>query len=361
MTIASEIQRIKNNIAAAYASCSSKGGTLPATQNSANLATCIDTITGGGGSGDTISPRTINNGVYELPSSTFDFTLPSTVTSLGKNVMRGWFYQDQNINKVDCSSLTKIDKAGCFYETFYQSSVTSADFSGLLTVESGTNSFYRSFGACANLTSCDFSNLISIAGSGFESTFLNCTSLQNIDFSSLTTVSGGTNSIFSGCTSLTSVNFDSLTTVSGSTAFYGLFYGCTSLSSVSFNNLVTIGSNISGGTNRHFYQAFYNCSNLQSVSFPKLEKIYCNGNVAQGSFASNNTIQKLYFPKLDTITYGTGASSSNQAACKNIFTGCSELTEIHFGAANQAAIEASPGYSTLWGRGAGNATVYFDL
>ena len=69
----------------------------------------------------------------------------------------------------------------------------------------------------------------------------------------------------------------------------------------------------------------------------------------------------MYFPKLDTITYGTGASSSNQNACKNIFYNCSSLTELHFGAANQAAIEASPGYSTAWGRGAGNVTIYFDL
>ena len=69
----------------------------------------------------------------------------------------------------------------------------------------------------------------------------------------------------------------------------------------------------------------------------------------------------MYFPKLDTITYGTGASSSNQNACKYIFANCSSLTELHFGVANQAAIEASPGYSTAWGRGAGNVTIYFDL
>ena len=44
MTIASEITRINNNIAAAYNSLSEKGATLPATQNSANLADCIDSI-----------------------------------------------------------------------------------------------------------------------------------------------------------------------------------------------------------------------------------------------------------------------------------------------------------------------------
>ena len=44
MSIASEITRINNNIASAYTKVSTKGGTLPATQNSANLPNAIDTI-----------------------------------------------------------------------------------------------------------------------------------------------------------------------------------------------------------------------------------------------------------------------------------------------------------------------------
>jgi len=48
MTIASEITRINNNIASAYTAINTKGGTLPATQNSANLATAIASIPSGG-------------------------------------------------------------------------------------------------------------------------------------------------------------------------------------------------------------------------------------------------------------------------------------------------------------------------
>ena len=48
MSIASEITRIKGNIVNAYTKISDKGGTLPATQNSANLATAIDSIPQGG-------------------------------------------------------------------------------------------------------------------------------------------------------------------------------------------------------------------------------------------------------------------------------------------------------------------------
>lgn len=48
MSVASEIERIKGNIASAYTSASGKGATMPDVQNSANLAGCIDTIAGGG-------------------------------------------------------------------------------------------------------------------------------------------------------------------------------------------------------------------------------------------------------------------------------------------------------------------------
>jgi len=63
--------------------------------------------------------------------------------------------------------------------------------------------------------------------------------------------------------------------------------------------------------------------------------------------SNSNSVTKVYLPKCTTLGQYT-------------FNG-SALTEIHFGADNQAAIEANTYYSTLWGRGAGNATVYFDL
>ena len=51
MSIADQITRIKNNIAASYAECSAKGATLPTTENSENLPNTIASITTGGGSG----------------------------------------------------------------------------------------------------------------------------------------------------------------------------------------------------------------------------------------------------------------------------------------------------------------------
>lgn len=48
MTIASEILRLKGNISDAYTACNNKGATLPELKNSANLASCISTISTGG-------------------------------------------------------------------------------------------------------------------------------------------------------------------------------------------------------------------------------------------------------------------------------------------------------------------------
>ena len=48
MTIASEIQRIRTNIEDAYTACTNKGAVIPEVQNSANLATCINSIVGEG-------------------------------------------------------------------------------------------------------------------------------------------------------------------------------------------------------------------------------------------------------------------------------------------------------------------------
>ena len=49
MSIASEIQKLIQNLASAYTACSSKGATIPSNQNFDNLSTCISSISSGGG------------------------------------------------------------------------------------------------------------------------------------------------------------------------------------------------------------------------------------------------------------------------------------------------------------------------
>ena len=49
MSIASEISKLISNLADCYTACTNKGATLPANENFDNLATCISSISGGGG------------------------------------------------------------------------------------------------------------------------------------------------------------------------------------------------------------------------------------------------------------------------------------------------------------------------
>ena len=60
MSIASEIQRIKTNIANAYTQANAKGATLPQVQNSANLASTIQSISGGGGTPVSVEEKDVN-------------------------------------------------------------------------------------------------------------------------------------------------------------------------------------------------------------------------------------------------------------------------------------------------------------
>lgn len=69
MSIQSEITRINNNISSAYSAIDAKGGTLPQTQNSANLASSIQSISGGGSSLPTD------------PSTDGDYVLQNTVST----------------------------------------------------------------------------------------------------------------------------------------------------------------------------------------------------------------------------------------------------------------------------------------
>lgn len=295
-------------------------------------------------------------------------SFPDLTSVSGLQALRGAFSTCANLTNLDLSELETVTGGSGLENAFsYCTGLTSLDLSNLTTVN-GSSCFSTTFSSCSNLASIDLSNLTTVAGSNnaMYRTFNNCTKLVNVTFPSLTTVTGTSsfNGIFYSCTALESVSFPSLTTIgTGSTTFNQAFYGCSKLSSIDFSDLEVIGADSSTAYNGHFAQAFRNCTLLTSITFPELTTIYCTGanSASVGTFYYCDKIQKFYFPKLTTITYGTGASSTNQNACKLIFSNCSSLTEIHFGRTNQSAIQASAGYSTLWGRGAGNATVYFDL
>lgn len=214
---------------------------------------------GGGGVG---IPREIDSqGVFQAPSSSFSFTLPSNATSIGRS------------------------------------------------------SFYYGLGGSTGLTSVDCSSLLTAPNkNSFSYAFSGCTSLASANFSSLQTI-GETvfYYAFDGCTSLTTVNFNSLSSITATQAFAYAFNGCTSLKTVSFPSLSSMPQ-----TNV-FYFAFKDCTSLTSLSFPALT-VNSFGNQASQftSMLKNVDGCTVHFPasiqskigSWNTVTSGFGGTNT---------------------------------------------------
>ena len=177
MSIASEITRIKTNIDNAYTALEAKGATIPSEKNSANLASTVNTISGGV---EGIPREVTSDGIFQAPSQPFTFSLPSNATTIGAHGLRYAFYNCTDITSADLSSVIVIEGNGL------------------------TDAFY----ACTNLATVDLSNVVTIGNSGLSNAFRNCTNLTSTGLSNVTNIgSYGLQYAFQNCTSLTSLSF----------------------------------------------------------------------------------------------------------------------------------------------------------
>lgn len=227
--------------------------------------------------------------------------------------------------------------------------------------------FYYQFARNPAIRSVVFSDLEEAANSYcMQYAFYQCTNITSASFPKLSIINGSSafGNVFYGNSALVTVDLSELETINTSSSCQYLFYNCTKLESVDFSSLKTIGSasTANSANNRHLYYAFNGCTKLTTLTFPALEAIYCNGNGnTYGSFANNNKLKKLYFPKLTTMTWSSAYTNANRAMpIENMFYSCGALTEIHFASANQAAVEAMTGYSVKWGAPS-TCQILFDL
>ena len=312
-----------------------------ATAHDKTGAPIVGTMSGGGGAStkygatvDTFLGDVDASGVLQIPTAQTDLVFDG-VTDLANFALQYKFYNNPTISSASFPQLVQMSGGSAFDHCFYDTPIENISFPVLQSV-TGYRGFYDAF---------------------YDS------SIQSVSFPALITVSGssGFYNAFSDCRKITSASFPVLEEVTGDTAFGYCFYNCSALTSVSFPKLNKIGSDTATSSNYlHFGNAFYG-TKVTSLEFPELTAIYCTGSSQyNGTFYYNGSIQKMYFPKL-TVIDKSPAYTSTSTSHNYIFSRCNSLTELHFGAANQAAIEATEGYPTLWGRGAGNATVYFDL
>lgn len=242
------------------------------------------------------------------------------------------FYQGFSNSHGVCEEISFPSVTSVSGNSFYQAFMGSNTYAGgpkkfkmdSLTSCSGTYCFYNLFNVSQTIEEVSFDKLASLSGSY---TFA---------------------SPFNGCPKLKKVNFRSLATVNGTNCMNNLFSGCTSMPiTYCFESLQTIGPSYAS-----MKQSFAGTTSTQNLFLPSAVTIGCNNTTATNATFYGCNFQRLYLPKWKTAS-GTGAS--------NLFSACNNLTEFHFGKENQSTIQAMAGYSSLWGRGAGSATVYFDL
>lgn len=213
----------------------------------------------------------------------------------------------------------------------------------------------------SNATSCCLDNLFSLNNtiktadfSGFTELSIiysmravfKSSSLENLDLSSLTTVSGvqAMYQICQACTSLTSVDLSSLTTVSGVKALCQAFYNCIGLTGIDLSNLTTVSGSDA------LYQAFYKTAVL-SVTFTSLTTL--SGSRALGSIFAQSSITSLSFPALTSTSFGNYTNQFNLMLRQ--VTGCT----VHFPSNLQSVIGSWSDVTR--GFGGTNTTVLFDL
>lgn len=131
MSIASELNALNGYILGAYDEINTKGGTIPANKNMANLASAIASIEtgGGGGGGDVVS------GVIEYSADTNLNSFPNYVLehNLGKEP-KGicWFVVNASISNGNVQAMKYgvlghyVDENICYKLTCYNVSSTSA-------------------------------------------------------------------------------------------------------------------------------------------------------------------------------------------------------------------------------------------
>ncbi len=196
---------------------------------------------------------------YPRKKTGSSFTIPSTVTSVGKMA----FAYTEYLNTV--SIPTSVTSLGD--DSFYESKITS-----MAVPSSVTRIGSEAFCDCTNLATITLPSSLSTLG---YRSFQNCTSLTTISIpSSITTIEEG---MFRWCTSLTSITIpNSITSIEAEA-----FNGCTSNSlTISVPaNVKSLGSNV-----------FYQCKHLNLSNMTK------NGwKTEAGTSVASSSINESYF------------------------------------------------------------------
>ena len=139
MTLASDISTTSTSLSDIKNAIIAKGVTPSG--NITTYAAAIADIPTGGGIGIN---REVKNGVYQMPTENFTFSLPNDATDIGNYGLYYAFYRSSSLTSVDLSSLTTVSGTyGLNYAFYSCTGLTNVSFPALTTTSFGsyTNQF----------------------------------------------------------------------------------------------------------------------------------------------------------------------------------------------------------------------------
>lgn len=310
MSIADEINRIKNNIQNAYSECLNKGAMLPENQNSENLSNTISTITIGtsakyGLSIDNIIGNIDENGELQQPISSD--LIANGIKRIDNYMLYRKFcgYTQNNYNE---GIWDDWDFENPEPTILKNNGIRNILFPDLVYI--GNYALYEFLTYSDDLESANFPLLEEVNKNGMNSALRANTKLITFSCPHLKTLSGGSSLSYVcyNCSLLESVNLDKLENLSSNSLYYAFGY-CTNLKEISFPalNINSFGTY----TNQFDYmlQSVRGCT----VHFPfVLEDIIGEWQSVKSGFNGTNTIIlfDLHRAQLNFITNSQNAQIS---------------------------------------------------
>ena len=262
------------------------------------------------------------NTIVEVPKTKFGASIDNLLGTVDAD---GNYIPLSEPFEVNLAGVKRTTYNGYFPYKFYKSSIKKLIANDLVSI-GGSSDFVGVCEYSMQLEEAHFDNLEEInANHTFSNAFRYCYNAKKITFSKLKKVTGS------------SVFKDAFSGIGNSGPVLNI--------EEIFPALEEISNDVFSGFITYSYYVYQG----KPIIFPAVKKItggssYYTGNTFY-SFYTNNTV--WHFP---SATEFSGYIWNNSASYPG---------EIHFAAANQAAIEACDGYADKWGFA--GATIYFDL
>ena len=372
MTIASEITRIKTNIDNAYTALEAKGATIPDEKNSANLASTVNTITGGGVS-DWLAYAVLNNNFELINSPSYsgtEYTFPDGVTSCGFTSLMQEITQkmqemeteyQSKVEEINSSSLSEEEKeeqlnaleieyeaiqnnlvynsemkAGLlpmlYMNMFDDSSIVTFNSNELNDFVPGMLPFKVEYVSLPNVTTAPLG--ISFGNNYIYIKEFSAPALEEIALANLFTGSsleklylnpqgtwGNCDHMCSGCTNLTEVTVPPISNINSNGAnLKYMFSNCIKITDTCgiFSGITNISYTWSLSSGLDY--AFRDCTSLTSTGLNNVTVI--NSRILDGTFSGCTSLTST---GLDNVT------SIGDYNLSSTFQGCTSLTSIGLG------------------------------